>query len=34
MRAACFVFFDAGSHFVVNGKGIGVPTFSSKGKRT
>ena len=30
MRAACFVLFDAGSHFVVNGKGIGVPTFSSK----
>ena len=34
VRAACFVLFDAGSHFVVNGKGIGVPTFSSKeGKR-
>lgn len=30
VRAACFVLFDAGSHFVVNGKGIGVPTFSSK----
>ena len=43
VMAACFLLFDASSHFVVNGKGTGLPTnqctqppqtFSSKGKRT